>query len=438
MLAKYFQLDKYPEYNTAILRHNLANHFYEGTIFLFATSFISVNTVLPVFIQSIGGNAIAIGSVTVLWTLGLNLPQLFFIRLFKRRDKIKPGVMKYGLIYRLNFILISFVCSVFLGKMDSRYSVPLMLFLIFTAATYGSSSGLFWYDFFSKTTPIVFRGRLLAIRLFLGSALGILGGSAVSIILSSIIYPHNFALLFLICFFLTMVSFYFISRLIEPAVPEESGSRKTFQTAPVPLKEIFSSSKKILKENLNFKNFLVADALTLMSLTASAFYPVYAIKKFGLPASYAGAFTIILMASQVLGNFLFGYLADFFGHKVNLLILAASSAAASLVAVLANNVLLYGVAVFFFTGCTLTLQGISRLAIVVEMCTESERPFYIGLFNSVTAPTILFGVIGGLLITIIGYVHVFFIYTLISLAAFFWLYKRVKEPRNLKIGQNNL
>lgn len=429
MLSRYFQIKKFPEFDSIILRHNLMNHFYEGTIFLFAISFISVNTVLPVFIESIGGNAIAIGSVTVLWTLGLNLPQLLFIRFFKHRVRVKPDVMKYGLLYRLNFIIISFVCSVFLGGLDSRISVPLMLILIFIAAITGSSSGLFWYDFFSKTTPIKLRGRLLAIRLFLGSALGILGGTAVSVILSSIVYPHNFALLFLICFFFSMVSFYFITRLKEP-LPEETGNKdKPIHAEPLSLNEILSHSKKILKGNLNFKYFLIADALILMSLTASAFYPVYGIKKFHLPASYAGTFTIILMASQVLGNFFFGYLADFFGHKINVLILAVCSAAASLTAVIADNVLLYGI-VFFFTGCTLTLQGISRLAIVVEMCTESERPFYIGLFNSLTAPTILFGIIGGILVTIIGYIPVFLIYTFISLIAFYWLYKRVKEPRH--------
>ncbi len=429
MLSRYFQLKKFPEFDSIILRHNLMNHFYEGTIFLFAISFISVNTVLPVFIESIGGNAIAVGSVSVLWTLGLNLPQLLFIRFFKHRERVKPDVMKYGLLYRLNFILISLVCSVFLGGLDSSISIPLMLTLIFIAAITGSSSGLFWYDFFSKTTPIKLRGRLLAIRLFLGSGLGILGGAAVSVILSSIIYPHNFALLFLICFFFTMVSFYFITRLKEP-LPEDAGIKdKPVHAEPLSLNEILSHSKKILKGNLNFKYFLIADALILMSLTASAFYPVYGIKKFDLPAYYAGTFTIILMASQVLGNFFFGYLADFFGHKINVLILAACSAAASLTAVVADNVLLYGI-VFFFTGCTLTLQGISRLAIVVEMCTESERPFYIGLFNSLTAPTILFGIIGGILVTIIGYIPVFLIYTLISLIAFYWLYKRVKEPRH--------
>jgi len=404
-------------------------HIYDGSIFLFALSFISVNTVLPVFIQRIGGNEVAVGSVSVLWTLGLNLPQILFIRLYHHERKIKPAVLRYGLLYRINFVIISFACSVLLGKLNSTFSVLLMLFLIFLGAIAGSSSGPPWFHLFSKTTPVKLRGRLLAIRWLIGSSLGILGGSAVSVILSSIVFPHNFALLFFLCFFFTMISFYFVAHLeesTEDTVPEAEG--KT-----ISLREILSRSKIILKVNKDFKNFLIADALILMSLTASAFYAVYAVRKFNLPTSYAGTFSIILMAIMAAGNVVFGYIADFFGHKINMLILAASSAAASLCAIFTNNVLLYGV-VFFFAGCTLTLQGISRMAFVVEMCNETERPIYIGLINSITAPTVIFGIIGGSLITIIGYVPVFLIYTFISVTAFYWLYKKVNEPRNLKIA----
>ena len=430
LLSRYFQLNKISGFDPGVLRKNLIMHIYDGSLFFFATSFINYNTVLPVFIQRIGGNAIAIGSVTVLWTLGLNLPQLFFIRLFHHHKKIKPAVLRTGLLYRIFFIIISFFCSVFLGKLSVSTAVPLILLLILLTSIAGSTSGPPWFHFFSKTTPVKLRGRLLAIRLLIGSGLGTLAGLVVSIILSSIVYPHNFALLFFLCFFFTMVSFYFLSRVEESSELKEQAEPEK-EINPISFKEVLSHSKMILKQNKDFKNFMVVDALNLMSLTASAFYAAYAIRNFNLPTSYAGTFTIIFMASQVAGNIIFGYLADFFGHKVNILLLSASSTMASIIAVLSNNVLMYGI-VFFFMGFTISLQGISRLAIVVEMCQESERPIYLGLLNSITAPTILFGVIGGLLITVIDYVPVFLIYTLISIIAFYWMYKRVNEPRKLK------
>jgi MFS family permease len=203
------------------------------------------------------------------------------------------------------------------------------------------------------------------------------------------------------------------------------------ESVPVTLKEILAKSKQILKNNTGYRNFIIVDALIQLTLSASAFYPVYAVSKFDLPASYAGTFTIIFMASQVFGNFIFGYLADYFGHKINILILALFSAAASITAVLSNNVLIYG-AVFFFVGSVHTLQAISRVAFVVEMCSEAERPVYIGLLNTVTAPMVLFGVIAGTMITITGFIPVFLIYASISLTAVYRLHKYVDEPRKIK------
>ena len=176
MLARYFQLNKFSEYDLSVLRRNILMHIIDGSLFLFAMSFISVSTVLPVFIQRIGGNAIAIGSVSVLWNLGLNLPQLFFIRFFHNKRKIKPAVLSSGLLYRFQFLILSAVCFLFLGNLDVSISVPLMLFLIFITTIAGSTSGPPWFHFFSKTTPVKLRGRLLAIRWMFGSALGLLGG----------------------------------------------------------------------------------------------------------------------------------------------------------------------------------------------------------------------------------------------------------------------
>jgi MFS family permease len=340
MLARYFQLNKFSEYNSSLLHHNILMHAIDGSIFLFAISFISVSTVLPVFIQRIGGNAIAVGSVSVLWYLGLYMPQLIFIKFFHNKKKIKPAVLGTGLIYRFQFLVLSAVCFLFLGDMDAKISVPLMLFLIFISTIAGSTTGPTWFHFFSKTTPVKLRGRLLALRWMLGSALGLIAGYLVSVILSSVSYPDNFALLFLLCFIFTMVSFYFLNSV-------EESSETPADSKQVLFKEILSRSKEILSKNKDFKNYLLADALILMSLTASSFFAVYAVIKFNLPTSYAGTFTMILMAGQLLGNFIFGYLGDYFGHKINILILASTSAAASLSAVLANNVLVFGVVLFF-------------------------------------------------------------------------------------------
>ena len=431
-LSRYFQFNQFPGFDSKVLKRNILMHIFDGTIFFFAMSLISVSTILPVFIQRIGGNAIAIGSVSVLWYLGMNLPQLLFIRFSHNKERVKSTVLWTGLLYRIQFFIIGAFCFLFLDKLDASVSVPLILTLIFITTIVGSTAGPPWFHFFSKTTPVKLRGRLLAVRLMLGSALGIIGGSVVTFILSAVAYPHNFALLFLVSFLFTIISFSFLKRIDEPAgetkVQSTDKNQKNKDNTRASLKEIIKQSKEILGRNKNFRNYLVADALILISLTAASFYAAYGINKFHLSTSYSGTFTIILMTSQVIGNIIFGYLGDYFGHKINILSLAVSSGLASLCAVLFDNVWLYGI-VFVFTGFTLTLQIISRLAFVAEMCSESERPIYIALLNTVTAPTILFGILGGSLITIVGYAPVFLLYFFISLMGITWLSAYVIEPR---------
>ena len=218
------------------------------------------------------------------------------------------------------------------------------------------------------------------------------------------------------------VSLYFLKEVTEP---EEILNEEIIITR---IKNL-DRAKHVIKENKNFRNYLIADGLLLIGLTSAAFFAVYAIEKFRLPTSYAGSFTIIFMASTVLGNIIFGYLADNSGHKINLMIMAAVLILASLSAIISINPLTFG-SVFFFFALAQSIQGISRVAFVVELSGEKDRTLYASILNSFTAPALLFGILAGFIISIIGYPLVFLIYIFISGFTVYWLYKKVEEPRN--------
>jgi MFS family permease len=428
MLAKFFQYKKFPEYDSKVLQHNILMHIGDGAMYAFAISFISVTTILPVFIQRMGGNAIAIGAVPVLWNLGVSFPQLFLGQQRSNEKFVKAPILLYSLIYRPTFLLAGLFIFFFLEYISPGFSIPLILFFILIIAVLGSIPGPRWVNLFSKTVPVKLRGRLLAVRQLLGSLLGVLAGSIIIVILSSISFPQNFAVLFFLCFIFMFASFYFLRKVNEP---EEAPDEELVVAKIRRIERI----KKVVKENKNLRSYLIADGLLLIALTSSSFFAVYAIKKFQLPTAYAGSFTIILMASTVLGNIIFGLLADIFGHKINLMIMAAVLLLANLSAIISINPLTYG-GVFFFVALAQSLQGISRVAFVVEISGEKNRTLYASLLNSITAPALLFGIIAGILISIIGYPLVFLIYILISGFAVFWLYKKVDEPRQIAIEQS--
>jgi MFS family permease len=429
MLAKYFQISKFPNFDPKILKHNIIMHIGDGAGFAFAMGFVSPTTILPVFIEKIGGNAIAIGAIPILWTVGANFPQFFFGQQKYDETLVKPMMLRYAIIHRSSFLLLGIFTFFFLEYISSAISVPLVLALLFTAAILGSVPGPRWVTYFSKTTPTKLRGRLLSVRLLLSSALGMIAGSVIIIILSTFKYPHNFGILFFMCFVFLMVSFSFLRNVKEPEEKIE------VDNPPVKIKK-FQKAFLLIKENEKLRNYLIADSLLLMSLTASAFYEVYAISKFQLPTSYAGSFTIVLMGGMALGNIIFGYIGDVFGHKVNLTIMATSLLLANFTALVSINPLTYGI-VFLFLAFAQGLQGVSRLAFVVELTGEINTTLYASLLNSATAPTAIFGIIAGAIISVIGYPFVFEIYGLISIFAIYWIYKKVVDPRHILSNQNS-
>ena len=135
------------------------------------------------------------------------------------------------------------------------------------------------------------------------------------------------------------------------------------------------------------------------------------------------------MAGMVVGNIVFGYLADSFGHKINLILLAGASAAGSIVAMWATNILVYGLT-FVFMSWTLSLQGISRLSFVAELCSERDRPTYIALTNTLTAPTVTIGILFGWIARAYGFHTMFGAAVIIGLLATAWFYFFVSDPRS--------
>jgi hypothetical protein len=130
--------------------------------------------------------------------------------------------------------------------------------------------------------------------MMLGATLGILGGLVVERVLETMAYPGNFALLFGLAFAATMISYAFLTQLRE----DDDGIRPR----SIRFMDYLGEIPSILRANRTFRNFLVADALLAMVIMAEAFYTIYAFQKFDLTAGFAGRFTVMVMASMVIGN----------------------------------------------------------------------------------------------------------------------------------------
>ncbi len=408
--------------NSGVLRQNLVANIADGALYAFGMGFVSLQTVVPLMVKHISDSNFAVGLVPVLWTAGFNFPQIFIANHAERFPFKMRLFLKTAFFQRIPWLLLALLSFFLLGRVNSTSGVFLFLALFTLAAVAGSLCCPIWFDVIVRLTPVELRGRLFAVRNLLGGVLGVFAGTVVELVLATVEYPTNYGVLFILAFIFVGVSYGALTRL-----KEESPSPLPGQ---IHIVEYYRSLPRILRGQRNFRNFLISDALLIAATMAGAFYAVHAIEKFSLSDASAGTFTIVIMGSTIIGNIFFGTIADHYGHKVNLVLSATSTALSCFTALFAPSQGLYLV-VFVGLAFQIGLSGISRLSIVAELCSEEERPTYVALTNLVTSPFILFGLIAGGIASRFGYDAVFLIAGLLALISALWMAFRVEEPRNM-------
>ncbi|MBU2493502.1 MAG: MFS transporter [Bacteroidetes bacterium] len=411
---------------SAVVRKNFIINLFDGAVFAFAMGFVSLITIMPVYVKQIGGSNIEIGLIPVIWAIGFNLPQIFIANYAANQPFKKPLMMKTAFLQRLPWLMLAIVSLLITWYNLSITAGLIIFFLFFFLAALGGGINLpVWFDLFAKLTPVRIRGKQFAYRVMLGALLGILAGWVTKIILNNVDPGLSFPSLFFIAFLIMMISYTLLIKIIE----EQPNHPKRI----LKYQEFIYNLPRILRENTNYRNFLIADAFIIIAIISNAFITVDALEKFSLSDGYAGIFTIIMMISTIVGSLFFGVLSDHIGHRFNLLLAAVFTFLACIVALTAPSVDIY---YFAFVGSALAnaILQVSRLPIISEICAEEDRPTYVALSNLITVPFTLAGIIGGYIANKLGYQPVFIICAVFSALAAGWLKFILVEPR--KILQN--
>ncbi len=410
-----------PRVLIAHVRHNFAINVLDGAVFAFGMSLASRTTVLPVFVQKLGGSNVAIGLLSVIWALGFNLPQIIIANRARQAPSKKRFVLQTGLIQRLPWLGLALLTAAALWRMSPTWAL-VSFFLFYAMAAVGGSLNLpGWFDLVAKLTPVRMRGRLFAWRAVVGGLLGVLAGVIVGQVLGAGATYQSFAMLFAMAFAAMMVSYALLSGLREeaPRLPPQQIRFSAF----------LGQLPRILRTDRNYRNFVIADALLISALMTDAFFAVYALARFDLSPAHVGRFIIVLTASAAVGSLVFGHLADRFGHRINLALAAAATLAACGAAIWAPTPEVF-LLVFVGSSFAMGLPAISRLPIIAELCSDDDRPTYIALTNAITAPFWLTGLAAGLIADRLGFETLFVVTGLVATVALIWLLTMVREPRN--------
>ena len=145
----------------------------------------------------------------------------------------------------------------------------------------------------------------------------------------------------------------------------------------------------------------------------------------------AGYLTAALTIAQTVANIGMGWLGDRIGHRAMLILGAVAAILSSLLAWFATS-LTWFYPIFILTGFTNVSIWTNGMTMATTFSGEDERPFYIGLAQTLTAPaTIIAPLLGGWIADIQGFVSTFALSTILSVVMMGVLVFLVKEPRKI-------
>ena len=401
------------------LRHNYIFNILDGSFFGLALGFASFSTILPLFVSNLTNSAVLIGLVPAFHNTGFQLPQLFVAKRMGQMTTYKPSVLALTIHERLpyvGFAIVAFLVPV-LGPQISLILTFLLLSWQGLGAGFTANP---WQNMINKVIPGVYLATFFGFQSAAANLLASGGAIAAGIILEKITFPNNFAFCFLTAVVFFAVSWLALNRTRE--IPHQLDNTG-FINLP-----FLKSVTTILKKDPGFRWYVIVRNLTQFGTMAFAFYTVFAVRQQGMSTLMVGVMTSILLITQTIANPLLGWLADRWGRRYVLELGAAAGALSAILAWMGGNTLVF-VFIFILAGIANTVFWTIGMAFTLSYGTEEERPTYVGLANTLIAPSsIIAPLIGGTLADSAGYPATFATATVASLASIVILHFFVRDP----------
>jgi len=411
---------KVEQFTRRHLRYNVTIGMMDGGMFGVALGFASFGTILPLFVASMTDSATLIGLVPAIHSAGWLLPQLFTASNTSRLRRYKRTVLINTIHERIPFLGFAIV-ALLLPKIGLQTGLIITFLLLTWQGLGGGFTANPWTSMISKIIPSEYRGTFFGTQAAVANLF--ISGAAITAgyLLNWFEPPFNFA----VCFFIAAL-FFTVSWAALALTREPTDNDKIVEEHPIPF---WHGARTILKRDKNFNWFLIARTLSQFATMGFSFYIVYALRQFHMDQVTAGFLTATLTISQTVANAGMGWLGDKVGHRAMLIIGAAAATLGSFLAWAAPS-LAWFFPIFILTGFANVSIWTNGMTMTVDFSDEKERPFYIGLAQTLTAPaTMIAPLIGGWIADTQGFVVTFALSSVLSLVMMAMLIFIIKEPR---------
>ncbi len=405
------------------LHHNAVVNILDGSLFGFGLSGLaSYVTIIPLFLSYLTESTALIGFVATLFHIGWQMPQLLTSSYVASLRRYKPMVLTMTLVERLPYFGLALLAFT-LPQIDADVALVLALLLLGLQSLGGGFTGTAWQSMISKIMPPHRLGSFFGIQSACVNLFGAGGALLASYILQRLAFPDSFSLLFFLAGLSLLVSFLFLAWTYEPKSDPQDVAES------VKWRQFGGRLRQILREDENFRWFLIARGLTAVSLTAISFYTIYGIRRFDMSPELAGVLTSVLLVSNTLSSSVIGWIGDRWGHR-RVLISANLLTALAIAIALSAPAVSWLYAVFALTGFVNSAQWSTIMTITVQFGSVAERPYYIGMANTFIAPvTILAPLLGGWLVDAVNFELTFGLFALAGLLSVLVYVFPMEDPR---------
>ena len=404
------------------LRHNAVVNILDGSFFgLSIVGLASYVTIVPLFLSYLTESTALIGFVATLFHIGWQVPQLLTSNYVAGMRRYKPMVLAMTLLERAPYFGLALVAFL-IPRIGTDLALLLTVLLLGWQSLGGGFTGTAWQSMISKIMPAHRLGTFFGLQSACVNLFGAGGALLASAILANLEFPQNFSLLFFIAAISLLVSFVFLALTYEPASePKDIVER-------MPWREFGRRLGSILRADDNFRWFLVARGLTSLSLTVISFFTIYGIRRYQMTPEFASAMTSVLLVSHTVSSTMVGWAGDRWGHRRVLMIGNLATVLSIAVALLAPDVSWFYL-VFALIGVVNTTQWSTIMTITVQFSSVAERPFYIGMANTLIAPVTIFApIFGGWLVDAASFELAFTLFALAGLLSLLVYLIPMRDP----------
>jgi len=409
----------YEDFVWANLRRNYAANYVHGMLGMTGFRLVNAPTFLPAYLGLLSGSDAIVGLGLALQQLGGVVSPVIGANLVEHRPRVLPAAMVFGTLMRVPILLMA-LSGWFMTGAPLLVSLLVLLFLL---GLFSGPQRVVFQLLLAKVIPISRRGRLQAWRNMTGGIIAAgLAYLAGRYLIQNNVLGNGYATTFMIAFVLTSLGLTALRLLLREPVPPTLRPQMT-------LRDRLKDFPQLMTSDRDFRNFLIAQLLTMGARLAAPFYILHAGKTVHLDGATLGLFSVAFLGADTLSNLLWGYVGDRTGFRVGYLVSLVLWIAATALLMVAHGPGLFVLA-FIGLGAAQSGYGMSSQTMVLEFGLRDDIAIRLAISSMVEGVMAAIGPLaGGLLASQFGYNPVFGLSIGFLAAALVILWTSVREPR---------